>query len=115
MPEGLSNFLDLLTAAEIARSTSGTEPGSVRWANAVKNGLVSQYDLDDSGEIDQTDEVIGIPCPVWQTIEATLGSPLTELGIGGSGDYFADQIGIAIEQRDLVAARVGACPSSTPG
>ncbi|MGB1779276.1 MAG: hypothetical protein ACPHQP_06960 [Longimicrobiales bacterium] len=115
VPEGLSNFLDLLTAAEIARSTSGTEPGSVRWANAVKNGLVSQYDLDDSGEIDQTDEVIEIPCPVWQTIEATLGSPLTELGIGGSGDYFADQIGIAIEQRDLVAARVGACTSSTPG
>lgn len=116
VPEGLSNFLDLMTAAEIARSTAGADPGSVRWANAVRNGLVSQYDFDGSGALDQTDEVIDIPCPVWQTIEATLGSPLTELGIGADGDYFADQIGLAIEHRELAAARVTACASSTgPG
>lgn len=115
VPEGLTNFLDLLTAAGIARSTNGTDPGSVRWATAVKNGLVGQYDFDGSGGIDQTDEVIDIPCPVWQTIEATLGSPLTELGIGGAGEYFADQIGIAVEHRDLAAARVVACVGERDG
>jgi hypothetical protein len=109
VPEGLSNFLDLLTAAGIARATDGTAPGSVRWAGAVKSELVDRYDLDGSGEIDQTDEVIDIPCAVWQTISATLGAPLTELGIGGSGAYLADQIGIAREHRDLAAARVEAC------
>ena len=115
VPEGLTNFLDLLTAAGIARSTNGTDPGSVRWATAVKNGLVGQYDFDGSGEIDQTDEVIDIPCPVWETIEATLGSPLSELGIGGTGEYFADQIGIAVEHRDLAAARVAACVGERTG
>lgn len=114
VPEGLTNFLDLLTAANIARSTRGTEPGSVRWATAVKSGLVDRYDFDGSGEIDQTDEVIDIPCPVWQTIAATLRSPLTELGIGRAGDYYADQIGLAIEHRDLAAARVEACGEPVP-
>lgn len=109
VPQGLSNFLDLLTASGLARSTDGTEPGSVPWARAVKSDLVDRYDFDASGEIDQTDEVIDIPCAVWQTIAATLGAPLTELGIGGTGDYFADQIGITIEHRDLAAARVDAC------
>ena len=109
VPQGLSNFLDLLTASGIARSTDGTEPGSVPWARAVKGDLVDRYDFDASGEIDQTDEVIDIPCAVWQTIAATLGAPLTELGIGGTGDYFADQIGITIEHRDLAAVRVDAC------
>lgn len=115
IPQGLSNFLDLLTAAKIARSANGVEPGSVRWAVAMKSGLVDHYDLDGSGEIDQTDEVIAIPCAVWQTVQATLRSPLTDLGIGSDGEYLADQIGLAIEHRDLAGRRVSACGDAVTG
>ena len=35
--------------------------------------------------------------------------PLSELGIGGTGVWLGDQIGIAESQRELVTARVAAC------
>lgn len=113
IPEGLREFLDLLTAASIARSASGLTAGSVRWATLIQTTLLNQYDLDGSGRIDQTDEVIEIPCPVWSTIEATYGSPLSELGLGESGDYFADQIGVDEGQRLLAAARIQGCREPT--
>lgn len=109
IPQGLSEFLDLLTAAGIARAAQGLEAGSVRWARVVKLKLIEFYDLDGSGNLDQTDEIIDVPCAVWATIAATLGSPLTELGIGPEGDYYADQIGITIDQRLLAGARIDAC------
>jgi len=109
IPEGLREFLDLLTAARIARSASGMAPGSVRWAALVQSTLVDHYDLDGSGVLDQTDEIIEVPCPVWATIEATYGAPLSDLGLGAEGEYLADNIGIAIEQRLLAGARVEGC------
>ena len=109
IPPGLREFLDLLTAARIARSAVGMVPGSVRWATLIQSTLVGHYDLDGSGSLDQTDEVIEVPCPMWATIEATYGAPLSELGLAAEGEYFADKIGIAIEQRLLVAARILAC------
>ncbi len=109
IPQGLSEFLDLLTAAGIAREATLVEPGSVRWARIVRSGLIDHYDLDGSGSLDQTDEIIDIPCAVWATIAATLGSPLTELGLGPDGEYYGEQIGISIEQRLLAGARIEAC------
>jgi hypothetical protein len=107
----LQEFLDLLTASRIARQASGVSPGSVRWATIVQSTLLSHYDLDGSGSIDQTDEVIEIPCAVWTTISATYGAPMADLGFveGGTAQYLGDQIGIDLSQRDLVAARVAAC------
>ena len=81
----------------------------MRWATLIQSTLVGHYDLDGSGSLDQTDEVIEVPCPMWATIEATYGAPLSELGLAAEGEYFADKIGIAIEQRLLVAARILAC------
>ncbi|MDX1493467.1 MAG: hypothetical protein R3253_05385 [Longimicrobiales bacterium] len=109
IPEGLSDFLDGLTAAQIGRAASAVEPGSLRWATLVQNSLVAQYDLDGSGSLDQTDEVTEIPCPVWRTIEATYGAPLSELGFGSDGEYFGDQIGITRDQRALATARIRGC------
>ncbi len=109
----LQDFLDLLTASRIARQASGVSPGSVRWATIVQSTLLSHYDLDGSGSLDQTDEVIEVPCAVWTTIEATYGAPLSDLGFveGGTPQYLGDQIGIDLSQRELVAARVAACES----
>jgi hypothetical protein len=109
IPEDLQEFLDILTASRIARSAASVESGSVRWATIVQSTLVNHYDLDGSGELDQTDEIIEVPCAVWRTIEATYGAPLADLGLAETGDYFADQIGIDVGQRELVAARVAAC------
>lgn len=107
--EDLQEFLDLLTASRIARAARGMTPGSVRWATLVETTLLNHYDLDGSGFLDQTDEIIEVPCSVWSTIEATYGSSLEELGLGGTGEYFADQIGIDGGQRELAAARIAAC------
>ena len=107
----LKEFLDLLTASRIARGAAGAPAGSVRWATIVQSTLMSHYDLDGSGSLDQTDEVIEVPCAVWATIGATYGSSMADLGFGGSGDYLGDQIGIDSSQRDLVTARVAACDS----
>ena len=115
VPPGLQEFLDVLTAAGIARSARGVDGGSVRWANVVQSSLVSHYDLDGSGALDQTDEVIAVPCTVWTTIEATYGSPLAELGLSEEGDYYADQIGIAVDQRELASARIRACAVEDAG
>jgi hypothetical protein len=115
IPQGLSDFLDLLTAAGIARAAAGMEPGSVRWARAVRTGLVDHYDLDGSGSLDQTDEIIDVPCPVWATIEATLGAPLTTLGVGAEGTYYGDQIGLLEEHSELAGARVAACADVDAG
>ncbi|MDE0897660.1 MAG: hypothetical protein OSA81_01455 [Longimicrobiales bacterium] len=62
-----------------------------------------------SGALDQTDEIIEVPCAVWRTIEAIYGAPLADLGLSETGDYFPGQIGIDVGQRELVAARVAAC------
>lgn len=113
--EDLQQFLDLLTASRIARAAQGVAPGSVRWARLVQGTLLNHYDLDGSGALDQTDEVIGIPCAVWATIAATYGGPLSDLGMGPSGEYLGDQIGIDIGQRELVGARVAACAEVVPG
>lgn len=109
IPEGLREFLDVLTAAQIARAASSVEPGSLRWATLVQGSLIGQYDLDGSGTLDQTDEIVEVPCPVWRTIEATYGAPLSELGFGSDGEYFGDQIGIARSQRGLAAGRIRGC------
>ncbi len=113
MSQDLQEFLDLLTASRIARQATGVSPGSVRWATLVQSTLISHYDLDGSGSLDQTDEIIEIPCPVWSTIEATYGAPLADLGFGPTGDYLGDQIGIDASQREMVAARVEACGESS--
>jgi hypothetical protein len=107
--EDLQDFLDLLTASRIARQTQGVSPGSIRWATVVQSTLLSHYDLDGSGSLDQTDEIIDVPCAVWSTVQATYRSPLAELGIGGTGAWLGDQIGIDESQRELVTARVSAC------
>ncbi len=107
--EGLRAFLDGLTAAQIARAASAAEPGSLRWATLVQGSLLAQYDLDGSGYLDQTDEVTEIPCPVWATIEATYGSPLSDLGFSAEGQHFGDQIGITRDQRSLATARIRGC------
>jgi hypothetical protein len=109
IPQGLQEFLDLLTASRIARQAAGVAPGSVRWATIVQSTLLSYYDLDGSGALDQTDEIIEVPCSVWGTIAATYGAPLTDMGFGSGGTYLGDQIGIDASQRLLVAARVEAC------
>jgi hypothetical protein len=109
IPENLQEFLDLLTASRIARAAAEVQPGSVRWATLVQSTLIDHYDLDGSGTLDQTDEIIGVPCAVWRTIAATYGAPLSDLGLGEEGDYYADQIGIDIGQRELVGARIAAC------
>jgi hypothetical protein len=109
IPQGLREFLDLLTAARIGRETAGVQSGSVRWATVVQSALVNHYDLDGSGQIDQSDEVIAIPCPVWRTIEATYGGPLAELGFSADGEYLGDQIGVTGDQRPLATARIRAC------
>lgn len=110
IPQGLREFLDGLTAAQIGRNAASVEPGSLRWATLVQTSLVGQYDLDGSGALDQTDEITEIPCPVWRTIEATHGAPLSELGFGSGGEYFGDQIGITRDQRALATARIRGCP-----
>ncbi len=107
--EGLRDFLDGLTAAQIARAAATAERGSLRWATLVQGSLLAQYDLDGSGALDQTDEVTEIPCPVWRTIEATYGAPLSDLGFGSDGQYFGDQIGITRDQRALATARLRGC------
>ena len=112
----LQQFLDLLTASRIARQSQNVSPGSVRWATIVRSTLLSHYDFDASGSLDQTDEIIEVPCAVWTTISATYGAPLSELGFveGGTPQYLGDQVGIDLSQRDLVAARVGACQAAAP-
>lgn len=107
--DDLREFLDLLTASRIGRAARGLTPGSVRWATMVESTLLNNYDLDGSGSLDQTDEIIEVPCSVWNTIEATYGAPLSELGLGGTGEYFADQIGVDGGQRELATARIAAC------
>jgi hypothetical protein len=109
IPDGLRGVLDLLTAARIARTAAGMSPGSVRWASLIKSSLIEHYDLDGSGALDQTDEIVDVPCPVWATIEATYGAPLSELGLGTEVEYLADNLGIAIEQRLLAGARIERC------
>lgn len=109
LPEGLQEFLELLTAARIARAAAGVPAGSLRWATLIQSTLLSHYDLDGSGQLDQSDEIIEIPCSVWKTIEATSGGTLAELGFGGDGDFLGDQIGVSPDQRLLAAARVQAC------
>ena len=113
--EDLQEFLDLLTASRIARASVGVSPGSVRWATLVQGTLLNHYDLDGSGSLDQTDEIIEVPCAVWKTIEATYGAPLADLGMGRGGEYLGDQIGVDIGQLELVGARVAACATATPG
>lgn len=113
--EDLQEFLDLLTASRIARASVGVSPGSVRWATLVQGTLLNHYDLDGSGSLDQTDEIIEVPCAVWKTIEATYGATLADLGMGRGGEYLGDQIGVDIGQRELVGARVAACATATPG
>jgi len=109
IPQGLSEFLDGLTAAQIARAARSVEPGSLRWATLIQSSLVGQYDLDGSGTLDQTDEIVAVPCPVWRTIEATYGAPLSELGFGPDGEYFGDQIGVAESQRSIATGRIRGC------
>ncbi len=111
--EGLQEFLDLLTASRIARQAGRVSPGSVRWATVVQDALLSHYDLDGSSALDQTDEVIEVPCAVWQTIAATYGAPLTDLGFGGGGAYLGDQIGIDVGQLELATARIASCEEGT--
>jgi hypothetical protein len=115
IPQGLQEFLDLLTASRIARQAQGVAPGSVRWATVVQSTLLSYYDLDGSGSLDQTDEIIEVPCSVWGTIAATFGGPLTGLGFGSGTTYLGDQIGIDESQRLLVTARVEACADEPAG
>lgn len=109
IPEGLREFLNLLTAARIGRSVSGMTPGSVRWSTSVRAMIESRYDLDGSGMIDQSDEVIAIPCPVWAAVETAYGEPLAGMGFTQDGEYTGDEIGIAESQRSLVTARIEAC------
>jgi len=106
---GLLEFLDLLTAARIARSAAGMSPGSVRWAALVQSVLVSHYDLDGSGMLDQPDELEEVPCAVWTTIEATYGAPLSGLGLDAESQFVANRIGIAAEQRLVAADQVRRC------
>lgn len=115
IPQGLSEFLDGLTAAQIARNAASVEPGSLRWATVVQTSLLGQYDLDGSGALDQADEIVEIPCPVWRTIEATYGAPLSDLGFGIGGEYFGDQIGITRDQRSLATARIRGCQEAAAG
>jgi hypothetical protein len=115
IPQGLREFLDGLTAAQIARNAGSVEPGSLRWATLVQSSLVGQYDLDGSGALDQADEITEVPCPVWRTIEATYGAPLSGLGFGSAGEYFGDQIGITRDQRALATARIRGCGEGPRG
>lgn len=109
---GLREFLDLLTAAGIARRSAGMPAGSVEWATVVESVLMSHYDLDGSGVLDQPDEVAEVPCPVWRTIEATYGAPLSGLGLDAESQFLAEMIGIAAEQRLVVASAIEGCAAA---
>jgi len=109
IPAELREFLDLLTASRIVRSAVELEPGSARWATMVRSVLVSNYDLDGSGMLDQRDELREVPCPVWTTVEATYEGPRSGSRRGAQSLYFADQIGIASEQRLFAAVRIQGC------
>jgi hypothetical protein len=109
IPAELREFLDLLTASRIVRSAVELEPGSARWATMVRSVLLRNYDRDGSGTLDQRDELREVPCPVWTTIEATYEGPRSGTRLGAQSLYFADQIGIASEQRLYAAVRIQRC------
>lgn len=109
LPVELADFLELQAAATVAQSTASSQPGSAAWAATVRSVLVGHYDFDGSGTLDRAHEIDAIPCLVWATTEATYGASLNDLGLGISGDFLADRIGIAAAQRARVAARVERC------
>jgi hypothetical protein len=109
LPVALRQFLDTETAVAVAREASDFEPGSARWALAVRGTLVGAFDLDRSGMLDAAAEVEEVPCIVWNTIRATSGRILDALGFGGTGTYLGDRIGIAPSQRAAAGDRIHSC------
>jgi len=109
IPSELRRFLDLETAAMIVRSTASGQLGSASWAATVNSVLVTHYDLDGSGLLDQADELNEVPCMVWDTIEATFGAPLSDLLLDDRDRFMGGRIGISFDQRMTARSHVLSC------
>jgi len=109
IPVELREFLDLETAASIARSGTGMQPGSAAWAAMVRAVLLSNYDLDGSQSLDRAEELDEVPCLVWTTVEATYGAPLSALLLGRGEQFLGTEVGISFEQASYADALVQSC------
>jgi len=109
LPVSLSEFIDTEIAVRIVHATSRTVPGSASWAAAVKGVLITAYDADRSGMLDESGEIDAISCVVWNTVQATSGNPMSALGLDASMPDQGGLIGVAEGQRTTVVGRLAAC------
>jgi hypothetical protein len=109
LPVELVEFLDTQAAANLARSTTGLEPGTAAWASAVRGVLIGEYDADGSGTLDREIEVRAVSCKVWNTIEATYPSTLLGLGFDQPDQYLGNLMGVAITMRATAAEVILVC------
>ncbi|MFP6656295.1 MAG: PEGA domain-containing protein, partial [Myxococcota bacterium] len=92
----------------------GATPGSTRWHDRLAADMISRYDNDASGQIDQFDESEAISCPTWREIEEDfnaggLGLSLVRyFGFDGS-EWHPNALGFARDQRSLVFEKMKAC------
>jgi hypothetical protein len=98
------------------RSTGygGAAPGSTRWHDRVSADLISRYDADASGLIDQNQESEAISCRVWRALEddfdaGGLGLSLARyFGFDGS-EWHPNALGFARAQRSLAFNKMKGC------
>ena len=109
LPVSLRHFIDTSNALRVVMSTAGLEAGSAGWAESVRKILLDLYDLDRSGQLDHRLELLEVPCVVWSTVEATAGGDLHVLGLGGTGAYYGDLVGIAETSRTEALRRLDIC------
>jgi len=114
-PEGeeASASTDTLPGAEEVLRLPG-EAGTPTWEGAVLRHLVTDFDLNGSGRIDNAAEVSALPCGTWLALEFVLQEDdrsLIDYGFTG-GDWYGDRLGFDRKVKaDAISALEG-CVSS---
>lgn len=66
---GLEPLLDRDRRALEQLNQVSAAPGTSQFHEQLRVGLITHYDGDDSGALDTVDEVKGVPCEVWWTLQ----------------------------------------------
>ena len=109
IPVQVREFLDADAARRIFLEAEHVAAGSAGWTDAVREVLLEEYDSDGSGLVDREEEVVQVPCVVWNTIRATSGGSLAPMGFGTRGDYYGDRIGVGEGMRAFATRALEGC------
>ena len=109
---------DTTLASEIISLPQG---GSSQWDEILKTLLLTEYDMNGSGSLDSTEEVLAISCPVWNAIDTGMrnggeynSSFVTVYGLDPELIWVGYAVGLSEDQRAFAYSAASDCLSSAP-